>query len=138
MSHQLPVLVTVVCVTSAVVVGLVEAEVIIGAEVVVEVEVVETAAEVVVEVDLLHDAKTSEIVTMRLASTTRVSLLAIKPPVLYSFSGKSRRRYVKVLSRVISWISESISSPFVIVKKAYNPKISKLYLSRQAHAALSY
>jgi len=49
--------------------------VIIGAEVVVEVEVVETAAEVVVEVDLLHDAKTSEIVTMRLASTTRFPFL---------------------------------------------------------------
>jgi hypothetical protein len=43
---------------------------------------VETAAVVVVEVDLLHDAKTSETVTMILARTAQIVLLVIRPPVL--------------------------------------------------------
>jgi hypothetical protein len=92
LSHQFPVLVTVVGTTDAVVAVLVEVETIIGAEVVVKVEVVETAAVVVVEGDLLHDAKTSETVTIRLASNARIVLLVIRPPVLKnSFSPKSGR-----------------------------------------------
>ena len=82
LSHQFPVLVTVVGTTDAVVVVLVEVDAMIGAEVVVKVVVVETTAVVVVEVDLLHDAKTSETVTMILARTAQIVLLVIRPPVL--------------------------------------------------------
>lgn len=81
----------VVTATAEVVVLLVEVGMMTAVDVVLVVEVVVevTVAVVVVEVDLVHDAKTSETMTMRLHRTAQTVLLFIRPPVSNSFSGKS-------------------------------------------------